>query len=91
LLRHLSVACGLLLAACGGNGFDNASPGSTDLTGLPASQLRCKLDQPDGTCLSYPANGPVSIPHADVPGCGAGATLIKATDDNCARKMICVD
>ena len=70
------VFLGLLAAACSES--------------LDPADYRCRLDLPDGGCLSMPANCPVTHPHADTPSCPSG-TLIKVSDDQCAVKVICVD
>ena len=72
-----------------GCGTDDSS--GDDIEG-PKQEFRCRIAKPDGTCESMPANCPVTLPITlDEPHCPLGAELIPISDDDCARKFICID
>jgi hypothetical protein len=81
----------LLLIGCGGSPKRSDPGTATSTAGQSSADFRCKVVQPDGTCVTYPANCPVTIPHPDTPRCGAGAQLIPKDQDDCGHELLCVD
>ncbi len=89
VFTFLALAAAGSLIGCG-RGAGDGSQGQNLSPDGGSADYRCRIDQPDGSCVSTPANCPVTIAHPDVPHCGSGI-LIRADDDQCAHKAICVD
>ena len=84
LFRSLGFAV-LAASACGGDPYRQGQ-------GLGADSYRCVAPaSATQTCVSMPANCPVTIPHDDTPRCPEGFELVPVPDDTCPHKVICVD
>lgn len=77
------VAAVLVAAACAS---EHDSDKSQDANGF-----RCRGTLADGGCFSMPANCPVTVPHGTQPVCPADTELIPVEEDDCKRKLICID
>lgn len=73
-------------AACRDSDSSQRDAGAETSTGF-----RCLGHRADGSCVSMPANCPVTIPHDNTPRCPFDYSLIQAKDDTCQTKLICTD
>jgi hypothetical protein len=82
----------IVVGACGNDTGRNAADAGADADERNGADFRCRADQPDGSCVSSPANCPVTIPFGNhAPSCLSGTELIPIAEDHCAIQLICID